>query len=66
MDREIANPGDRQIQLQGLPVLSVVQRYINSEFGSGEEQPFALRIFADDAKNAGAARPFVTSCQVAP
>ena len=50
MDREIANRSDRQIQLQGLPVIAVIERNVNSEFGSGEEQPFALRIFANCAQ----------------
>src|SRR5207302_10538804 len=50
VDREIANRTDRQIELQRLPVLTVVERDISSEFGSGEEQPPALRIFPNRAQ----------------
>ena len=50
MDCEIANSGDRQIQLQRLPVIAIVKRYIDAEFGSGEEEAFGLRVFAHGAQ----------------
>src|SRR5207302_8457245 len=51
VDREIANRTDRQIELPRLPVLTVVERDISSELGSGEEQPPALRLFTNRAQD---------------
>ncbi len=50
MNGEIANGGDRQIKLQRLPMIAVVERNVSSEFGSGEEQPLAFGIFANRAQ----------------
>ena len=50
VDRKIANRSDGQVQLQGLPVVPIVPRDVNSKFGSGKEQPFALRVFAHRAQ----------------
>ena len=45
MNRNIADSGNWQVQLQRLPVIPVVPGYVNSKFGSGEEKPLSLRIF---------------------
>src|ERR1017187_1763189 len=50
VDGKIANRADGQVQLQGLPVVAVVPRYVNSKFGSREEEPSALRVFANGAQ----------------
>src|ERR1700693_613177 len=36
--------------MQGLPVVPVIKRYVNSELGSGEEEPSTLRVFANRAQ----------------
>src|SRR5258708_7743881 len=53
MNGEIANGGDRQIELQRLPALAIIERNVSSEFGSGEEQPLAFGIFANRAQECG-------------
>ena len=64
---EIANGSDRQIELQGLPVVTIVERYVNPEFGSGKEQPFLFRVFAiPRAGKRWTQCHCVISCQVAP
>src|SRR5208282_409955 len=47
---EIADGSDRQIELQGLPVVTAVEGYVNSEFGSGEQQIPFLSVFANAAQ----------------
>ena len=49
MHGEIANIGGREIQLQGLPVVAIVEGNVECVFGSGVEQAFAHGIFADHA-----------------
>ena len=49
VDREIPNSGDRQIQLQGLPMIAIVKGYVDAEFGSGEQEALGLRVFAHGA-----------------
>ena len=66
VNSEVANGRYRQIQLQSLPVVPVVKGYVNSEFGSGKQQSFALGSSRTARKNAGAGIPSVISCQVAP
>ena len=67
MNRKIADGSDGQIELQGLPVVAVIERYVNSEFGSGEEQGLILSIFSDDSRaKAIGEMPSVIGCQVAP
>ncbi len=43
---QIAHRSMRQIQLQRLPVIAVVERRPNAIFAAGEEQSLAYRIFA--------------------
>ena len=50
VNREIANRCDRKIQLQRLPVVAVIEGNVNSELGSGKEQPLLLSIFANGAR----------------
>ncbi len=45
-DDQIVNRCDRQIQLQRLPMRTVIERNEDAEFGSGVEQPFTFGIFA--------------------
>ena len=51
MHSEIANVRRREIQLQGLPVVAIVEGNVECVFGSGVEQAFAHGIFADDARD---------------
>src|SRR5467141_3079378 len=46
MNREIAHRSVRQIQLQRLPIVSIVEGNVHGAFRSGEEQTLARRIFA--------------------
>src|SRR5581483_10153791 len=57
VNSEVANGRYRQIQLQGLPVVPVVKGYVNSEFGSGKQQSFALGIFPDRAQKRRSGNP---------
>ena len=45
MNREIAHRSMRQIQLQWLPIVSVVEGNVDGAFRAGEEQALARRIF---------------------
>ena len=47
LNNKIAHRSCRQIQSQRFPVRAVVERNINAFFGSGEEETFAFRIFAN-------------------
>ncbi len=44
---EVANRGDRQIELQRLPRRAVVKRNVDAPFGAGIEHPAAPRILAN-------------------
>ena len=46
MNYEIAHGRVRQIELQRLPIVSIVEGNVNGAFRAGEEQTFANRIFA--------------------
>ena len=46
MYRQIAHRGVRQIQLQGFPVIAIVEGHPYRGFCAGEQQPTAVRIFA--------------------
>src|SRR2546425_6233638 len=46
MNREIAHRRMRQIQLQRLPIVSIVEGNVNGAFRAGVEQTFSHRIFA--------------------
>src|SRR5258708_14086364 len=50
VDGEISDGSDWQVQLQCLPLLSVVKRHVDSQFGCGEEQSFGLRILPNGTK----------------
>src|SRR5439155_12585284 len=47
VDREIANGTDRQIQLQRLPLVPVVERHVDTQFSTGEEQSSSPRVLAN-------------------
>src|SRR5512133_4030652 len=47
MHGEIADRSDRKIQLQWLPVVTVVEADIDAEFSSSEEQSTPNRVFAN-------------------
>jgi hypothetical protein len=49
VDRQIMNGNGGQVQLQGLPVGSVVNREVDAGFGPGKKQSLAFRVFADGA-----------------
>ena len=44
---QVVNRADRQIELQGLPMVAIIERDIDPQFRSGKQQPFADRVFAD-------------------
>ena len=46
MNREIAHRRMRQIQLQRLPIVSIVEGSVDGAFRAGVEQTFSHRIFA--------------------
>ena len=50
VNRQIADGSHRQIKLQRLPVVAVVERYINAQFSSGKEQSLFLGVFANAAQ----------------
>src|SRR6185437_6607264 len=45
---DVGDRGDRQIELEGLPVGAVVEGDVHAEFGAGIEEAGADRILADD------------------
>ena len=45
---QIADGRGRHVQPQRLPVVAVIERHVDFPLRAGEEQPLALRIFADD------------------
>ena len=61
VNHEIANRTDWQIQLQGLPMIAVVERCIESQLGSGEQQPFRLRVFANRSQESRSGNALVHS-----
>ena len=50
VNRKIADGSRRQIELQRLPVVAVIERHVDPEFCSGKQQIFFLRIFANAAQ----------------
>ena len=48
MDGQVTHGSVRQIELQRLPVVAVIERDVDGGFGSGKEQALAKGIFADD------------------
>ena len=44
---QVADRGYRQVELQRLPMIAIVKRDIDSEFGAGVEQPLLLWVFAN-------------------
>ena len=64
---QIAHRGDRQVELQRLPVVAVVERNVNAEFGAGEEQALVSAGLRESAlRKVGARMPSVIGCQVLP
>jgi hypothetical protein len=43
---EIADGRDRQVELEGLPVIAVIEGNVDAEFGSRVEEALAFRIFS--------------------
>ena len=66
VNREIAHGGVRQIELQRLPMVAVVERNPNGIFGSGEQQSFADGIFADGVDGAEVGKAVVIKVQFLP
>src|SRR5437588_8700221 len=54
MDGKVGHGGVRQVQLERLPIIAVIEGDIYRAFSSGKEQAFVPRIFAHDI--AGSAR----------
>ncbi len=54
VDLEVAHRRHRQVQLQRLPVVAVVERHERRALGAGEQQPAPHRIFLDDVHVAAA------------
>ncbi len=46
VDRQVAHGGMGKIQLQRLPVIAIVEGYVNGSLAPGEKQAFANGIFA--------------------
>src|SRR5713226_2055282 len=49
---QVAHGGMRQILLQGLPVVAIVERNVDGAFRSGKEQALTNGIFANDVAGA--------------
>src|ERR1041385_2275454 len=47
MNNKITNRCTRQIQLQRLPVVTIIERHINSRLRAGKEQPLLFGIFSN-------------------
>src|SRR6267143_55207 len=47
MNHEVTDRSSRKVEAEGLPVVAVVERNVDGLFRTGEQQSFALRIFAD-------------------
>ena len=65
LNREIADGSVRQVQLQGLPMVAIVEGYVYSGFRARKEKPFANRVFADGVGKASlgdATRNLLPSC----
>ena len=67
VDLEVAHRRHRQVELQRLPVVAVVERDERAALGAGEQQAVALRIFLHDVHvDAARADRVVIFCQVLP
>src|SRR6266566_6042628 len=58
MDRKVAHGRVRQIELQRLPIVSIVEGNIDGTFRSREEQALAHRIFAHHVARSAIGNPF--------
>src|SRR5579864_2564181 len=47
VDDEVAHGSGRQVELQRLPLVAIIERDVNRALGSGEEQAFTFAIFPD-------------------
>ena len=47
VNQDVANRSNRHVVLQRLPVVAVVERDIDAQFGGGVQQPLRFRVFLD-------------------
>ena len=50
LDLDAVHRRDRQLQLQRLPGAAIVERDVDAGLGAEEQQPLALRVFANGAR----------------